>query len=110
MSDHIERGAVALHNFSQEVLPISEWPGVYRREMTRRAEAAYDAFHPSINGPRSLDSLPVGSVVLDRDGDAWQRTPQGWNCTVVALNTANQSSETLAAILGPFTIIWEPKS
>lgn len=55
-----------------------------------------------------LDALPVGSVILDSDGDAWQRSTSGWTCTDRAFNTVDQPSENLVNILGPATVIWEP--
>lgn len=33
-----------------------------------------------ITDPAELDALPVGSIVMDSDGDAWQRTPERWRC------------------------------
>ena len=54
---------------------------------------------------QELDSLQIGSVVLDRDGDAWQRGYSGWYCTVDALNTTEQPSDSLAAILAPLTVL-----
>ena len=32
----------------------------------------------TIAAQAELDELPIGSVVLDRDGDAWQRRALGW--------------------------------
>lgn len=61
---------------------------------------------PSIIVDRAdLSALPVRAVVLDRDGDAWQRTATGWNCTVHGTNTENQPSSSLTAVLGPLLVI-----
>lgn len=35
-----------------------------------------------VNGRRELDSLPVLSVILDEDGDAWQKRYDGWHLAV----------------------------
>lgn len=53
-----------------------------------------------------LVALPVGSVVLDRDGDAWQkRGPDSWNCVMHALNSTDQPSSSLTIALGPLTML-----
>ncbi len=66
-------------------------------------DAANAEVEPSIVNALGLNSLPVGAVVLDRGGDAWQKTDAGWNCAVHASNTEGQSAHTLAVILGPLT-------
>jgi len=57
-----------------------------------------------------LDALPDRSVILDRDGDAWQRMgSSGWTCAVRALNTSEQPSGSLACVLGPATVLHAPE-
>lgn len=53
---------------------------------------------------RELEGCEVGSVVLDSDGDAWQRMARGWTCTVRVANTKEQDASSLA-ILAPITVI-----
>lgn len=49
------------------------------------------------------DNLPIGSVVLDCDGDAWQLKESCWECTkgVVA--------EPLDEEWAPYTVIYTPE-
>lgn len=49
------------------------------------------------------DKLPVGSVVLDCDGDAWQREESGWACIKGAL------MKPLDEEWAPYTVIYTPK-
>lgn len=49
------------------------------------------------------DKLPAGSVVLDCDGDAWQREGLGWVCTKGAF------LEPLDEEWAPYTVIYTPK-
>jgi hypothetical protein len=50
--------------------------------------------------------LPVGTVVLDVDEDAWQRTGSGiWEL----VGGANDLRETLSPRWAPYTIIYTPK-
>jgi hypothetical protein len=56
-----------------------------------------------------LDALPVGAVIIDRDGDAWQRERRGWTCTDRALNTSEQPSGALVHVLGPATVLYSPE-
>jgi hypothetical protein len=55
---------------------------------------------------RELQKLNVGSVVLDTDGDAWQRGPRGWTSVVRGSNTENMGASSLA-ILTPLTVVHE---
>jgi hypothetical protein len=48
-----------------------------------------------------LNALPVGSVVLDRDGDAWQKGARGWTCADRSSNTQDVPAHDLVVILGP---------
>ena len=49
------------------------------------------------------DKLPAGSVVLDCDGDAWQREESGWACIKGAF------LEPLDEEWAPYTVIYTPK-
>ena len=49
------------------------------------------------------DKLPVGSVVLDCDGDAWQREESGWACIKGAF------MKPLDEEWAPYTVIYTPK-
>lgn len=60
---------------------------------------------PDDPGDFSVYDLPGGSVVLDRDGDAWQLRDDGWATTASGANTSGQSTHTLQVILGPLTVI-----
>lgn len=58
--------------------------------------------------PRRYDGngsdLPYGSVVIDREGDAWQRYAYvGWSCYMV------EGLGTLPAKHAPYTIVYTPK-
>lgn len=51
-----------------------------------------------------LDALPVGSVVLDKNGDAAQRNPRGdWN-----RNLWDMDAKALLDGYGPVTLVYEP--
>jgi hypothetical protein len=60
-----------------------------------------------IDRPEALDALPVGSVVLDSDGDPWRKTRSGeW-----MLGESYQTSdELLRYIATSVTVIYEPMS
>lgn len=62
----------------------------------------------TITTVEELEALPCGSVILDRDGDAWQRFRLGWTCTDRAFNTVDQPSSSLAYVLAPAFLLWEP--
>lgn len=49
------------------------------------------------------DKLPAGSVVLDCDGDAWQREESGWACVKGAF------VKPLDEEWAPYTVIYTPK-
>ena len=49
------------------------------------------------------DKLPAGSVVLDCDGDAWQREESGWACIKGAF------MKPLDEEWAPYTVIYTPK-
>lgn len=51
-----------------------------------------------------LDALPERSVVLDRDGDAWQYSLR-WQCTV---GTARRRPGELVASYGPLIVLHIP--
>lgn len=72
------------------------------------AQGIKDAKPRTIDTVEELNGLPVGSVMLDRDGDAWQRYRTGWTCTDRSTNTADQPSSSLAWVLAPATVLYEP--
>ncbi|MER7208499.1 hypothetical protein ABT340_15615 [Streptosporangium sp. NPDC000239] len=47
----------------------------------------------------------IDSVVLDVDSDAWQRRPNGWNCTVHEIEYKDISWGQLLTEFGPIRII-----
>lgn len=53
-----------------------------------------------------LDDLPVRSVVLDHEGDPWQRHSYGWTCVASAGDYAE--SEDLIVRYGPVTVVHVP--
>lgn len=71
--------------------------------------ARYNALFEEMEESRSrrydadCDKLPVGSVVLDCDGDAWQREESGWACIKGAF------MEPLDEEWAPYTVIYTPK-
>lgn len=68
--------------------------------MTRRSEVYGEAM-------RMLDGLPEGSVVLDVDGDAWQKQDVRWTSVARGANTELMGSNSLA-ILTPLTVVYRP--
>ncbi|AZS46656.1 hypothetical protein [Microbacterium oxydans] len=62
---------------------------------------------------KMLDQLPEGSVVLDSDGDAWQKQDVRWTSVARGANTELMGSNSLA-ILTPLTVVYrtdaEPES
>ncbi|MCK2031246.1 hypothetical protein [Microbacterium galbinum] len=56
------------------------------------------------NAIKLLDELPEGSVVLDSDGDAWQKQDVRWTSVVRGANTELMGSNSLA-ILTPLTVV-----
>ncbi|MFC7942683.1 hypothetical protein ACFUPZ_05420 [Microbacterium oxydans] len=56
---------------------------------------------------KTLDALPQGSVVLDSDGDAWQKQDDRWTSVVRGANTELMGSNSLA-ILTPLTVVYRP--
>lgn len=59
-----------------------------------------------ITTPEALDALPVGSVVLDRSTEAWQKDVEGLWCS--AFYQPVTGSTLLDRNLGPLTILWRP--
>lgn len=50
--------------------------------------------------------LPFGSVVIDRDGDAWQHHPTlGWELS----GESGESTQVLNPKYGPYIIAWTPE-
>lgn len=49
------------------------------------------------------DKLPIGSVVLDCDGDVWQLEASGWVCT------KGTFMELLDEEWAPYTVVYTPK-
>ena len=58
-----------------------------------------------IPGPDELDKLAEGTIVRDKDGDAWRRTFDEWT------TTADYGRFTSWAVSrsGPVTVLWEPE-
>lgn len=59
--------------------------------------------------PRTVEGdgndLPFGSVVIDRDGDAWQRHPTlGWELS----GESGESSPILNSKYGPYSVAYTP--
>lgn len=44
---------------------------------TNNSRVTWRVIYRVIDNPDELDSLPVDTVILDNDGDAWQRNPSG---------------------------------
>ncbi|MBZ2197253.1 hypothetical protein [Occultella gossypii] len=87
--------------------PLVSWSHHDAPELAADAEAEVERLTArTVTTAAELDALPVGSVVLDRDGDAWQKGAigRGWSCTVQVLNSHDQPSHSVAAILGPLTV------
>lgn len=85
------------------------YAGEYAREQYRDdATAALAAIDEAsiVNTVEELDALPVGSVILDSDADAWQRTRRGWTCTDRAANTQDMPSGGILVILSPVRVIY----
>ncbi len=68
--------------------------------MTHRSEVYGEAM-------RMLDGLPEGSIVLDVDGDAWQKQDVRWTSVARGANTELMGSNSLA-ILTPLTVVYRP--
>nr|DAV28643.1 MAG TPA: hypothetical protein [Caudoviricetes sp.] len=78
-------------------------------ESTEAWNARYNALLEEVETSRQrrydadCDKLPVGSVVLDCDGDAWQLEDSGWACIEGAF--LGYLDEEWA----PYTIVYTPK-
>jgi hypothetical protein len=59
------------------------------------------AVNDVIETAEELNGLPRWTTVIDRDGDAWQRTLRGWRCT---------SGDTIYDGYGPFTVVYLSKA
>lgn len=54
-----------------------------------------------------VESLPVGTVVIDSDGDGWQKGRSGdW---YAAGEYGHVSAQTLAEDFGPLLLVWVPE-
>ena len=53
--------------------------------------------------PEQLSKLDDGSIILDSDGDAWQRTDGEWRCTVPGMDI-RQPPE-LYRLFGPISLV-----
>ena len=49
----------------------------------------------------------VGTIIRDRDGDAWQRHKSGWYLTN---DTFSSSLYQLELVYGPFTVLYTPEA
>jgi hypothetical protein len=67
-----------------------------------------------VNAAAELDALPLGSVVLDADGDVWQMRERGlipgseWACTERAV-LMSTGAELANAPFAPFRVLYEPQ-
>jgi hypothetical protein len=57
---------------------------------------------------------PVDSIVLDNDGDAWQRkldsdAPDGWACIVHSSDYEGRDWKDLVQNWGPITVVYLPE-
>lgn len=60
----------------------------------------------AVSTAAELDALPDGSVVRDRDDDAWQRTVQGW---VSAMSSESpMDADRLTGWHAPLTVLFRP--
>ena len=48
----------------------------------------------------------VGTIVRDRDGDAWQRDDDGWRC----VDDDSRYSVEKLQFCGPLTVLWTPEA
>lgn len=55
-----------------------------------------------------VESLPVGAVVIDSDGDAWQRGRSGAWHYAGDLGSDRAPSDHLADDAGPLLLVWIP--
>ena len=81
------------------------------RTTTKAVERILDAGYlrpRTITTEEELDALPVGSILLDVDGDACQRFRGGWRATVNEPNDDPWLSDTLEVDL-PATVVHEAK-
>lgn len=61
---------------------------------------------PAYWGGSKTANFPVGTVAIDRDGDAWQRAHSGiWELA----GGSDDLRETLSPRWAPYTIIYTPK-
>lgn len=79
---------------AEEAAKPSEWDlGYEAGKKAGYAEAETDASQVAIANPSDLtteeiDALPVGSKVIDRDGDTWTREGAGWRYALTPRNAS----------------------
>lgn len=98
MSDpRIEAAARVLLTFETTTLSLDDVPGPTGRDMYRRATAAVAAIDKAgtIETFTALDSLPDGSVIIDKHGDVSQRRGDWW----CSYQTADLPSRQVAKFL-----------
>ena len=66
------------------------------------------SLHPALHRAHiKLDSLPHGSVILDRYGQAWQQSRRYW---YHAFGDSSEVNSWELAQRGPVTTIWNPET
>ena len=67
-----------------------------------------------MTAPRDItdvtEDLPSRSILLDRDGDAWQLRYDGQWWLASAVKVVGAPLAHIVALCGPLTLIWEPTS
>lgn len=90
---------------AEEAAQPSEWDlGYEAGKKAGYAEAETDASQVAIANPSDLtaeeiDTLPVGSKVIDREGDTWTREDAGWYHGVTTRNASY-----LVRVYGPIRL------
>ena len=62
---------------------------------------------PAYWGGSKTANFPVGTVAIDRDGDAWSRREDGWWWAGDRINPFPR--EDLPLLNGPFIVVYVPK-
>ena len=80
----------------------SEYRGLARAAL----EAAWSVMHPVLTTAEELDALPTGSIIRDKNGQAWQKVADSyWHA---ALWKQGNSSANVAAHLCPAVVLYRP--
>lgn len=78
-TEQIETAAREIYNLvaDHEASHWSECGEATRLEMLAAARAVIAAIHPTVSSTAELDALPVGSAIIDGDGDVARREEGG---------------------------------